>query len=442
MRHHFCLLLHLFHLPSFASSFATHEHIYIGSTVQLTLPGLNGTKKGNETLLHFPNGNVWVTFADVVGLGGDFYGFPRAAISDATGADNQRIAFNNSFNTLFWDRDKPVKKDPGYAPSSQYNYQSHQYIAGPEITLGEQIAKVRAAGLQPSQAYANCGGALDERRNVVSGGGSLVSDWIPFGRFIKLAETNWDHFSFGGRAWAAYAAGHSLAIQKAQEAYAALPSSVAASMDLVLYEDLVLYAYALEAFALHFLTDAFSSGHMRTPRKKFVQVCTPEDIGSYLSRYQHDEECKYGLNVTNNKGSEWRAYGDKKYLDDVNAQSRVICEACVQSSVDEIATVLKQGTWANMTNGAIDPVSFAAADCIPFPVKNEDDNITPLFKWDGTDLLRRYDVNDLWGKKFKKHGGLEGWWSTTTLVELETVYGPPSDLPPFPNRSRLEVASR
>ena len=57
------------------TSFATHEHITIGSSVHLTLN--NTTTMGNETLLHFPNGNKWVSFADVVGLGGDYYGWQR-----------------------------------------------------------------------------------------------------------------------------------------------------------------------------------------------------------------------------------------------------------------------------------------------------------------------------------------------------------------------------
>ena len=413
----FLLLLHQ------VCSFATHEHLYIGSTATLFLN--NTTQQGNETLLLFPNGNTWVKFSDVVGLGGDFYGYRNAAISDAVGLEGQMTAFNNSFNTLYLASDAIAKKDPGFAPSSLYKYQSRSLITGPDATISEQIMKVVAAGKQPSVAYDDCGSSLDERRNVICGGGSILTDWVPFGRFIELCETNWDHFSFGGRAWSAYAAGHTLAIRKAQEARAVATTSETSG-------EIMLHAYALEAFALHFLTDAFSSGHMRTPRKKFPQVCTPDDIGSYLSRYQHDEECKYGLNVTNKQGDQWRAYGDKKYLDDVNARSRVICEACVQSSVDEIQAAFVTGTIP--TNASM----YAASQCIPFPDEAEGANITPLFKWTGTDLLRRKDINNLWGTTFKTHGGLDGWWSTTTLIELETQYGPPSDLPPFPNRSRLE----
>jgi hypothetical protein len=409
-----------------ATSFATHEHIAIGSSVQVTLNGT--TMSGKETLLYFPNGNSWISFADVVALGGDYYGFEAAPITDAVGLPNQMVRFNNSFSTLYFDSDAPLKPDPGFAPSRDFKYQSRQLIIGPDETLSEQIAKATASGKQPSVAYEECGRSLDQRRNVVSGGGSFVSSWIPFGRYVSLAVTNWDHFSYDGRAWSAYAAGHTLALLKAQESHQAALSSSSASLVLARY------AYSLEAFALHFLTDAFSSGHMRTPRKKFPEVCTPSDIGSYLSRYQHDEECRYGLNVTNQDGRRWRAYGDKKYLDDVNAVSREVCVACVQKSVDEVGTAMETGVVpANDT-------LYVASRCVPVPVTDEGENLTPLFKWDDQvhDLIRRDDINDLWSKKFKKHGGLEGWWSTMTLIDLETRYGPPSDLPPFPNRSRLE----
>jgi len=246
---------------------------------------------GNTTHLFFPNGNDWVTFAHVVGLGGDFYGFEKHAISDAVGTQAQMIAFNNSFNTLFLDPDTPIKPDPGYAPSKLFKYQSHQFLQGPEETIEEQIVLMKSQGKQPSDAYARCGSSLDKRFNVVSGGGSFVSDWIPFGRYIKLAETNWDHFQFGGRAWSAYSAGHTLALQKANDVYFyKYKKKGRAESDVSLVVNMTLHAYALEAHALHFLTDMFSSGHMRTPRKKFPEVCSPSEIGSYLSRYQHDEE--------------------------------------------------------------------------------------------------------------------------------------------------------
>ena len=72
---------------------------------------------------------------------------------------------------------------------------------------------------------------------------------------------------------------------------------------------------------------------MRTPRKHLYQTVTPSDAGSYCARYGHDEDCKYGLNVTNAAGNAWLAYGDKKYFDTVDAKNKVLVDKTVQTSV-------------------------------------------------------------------------------------------------------------
>ena len=74
---------------------------------------------------------------------------------------------------------------------------------------------------------------------------------LTFGRsgipgYLGLAQINWDHF--GKDARTAYNAGHATALQ------------IAADGDLE-------GAYALNAFADHFLQDCFSAGHLRTPRR-------------------------------------------------------------------------------------------------------------------------------------------------------------------------------
>ena len=148
------------------------------------------------------------------------------------------------------------------------------------------------------------------------------------------------------------------------------------------------------------------------------------------------KQCHYGLNVTNLQGDDWRAYGDNRYLDDANAASRVIVVDCVQASVNEIIHAMENGYDSETLRSS----SYAAAQCVPTPKSSEGANLTPMFKWDATQnmLLRRKELNNLWGKEFKDHGGLTGWWSSTTLLDLESLYGPPPDLPPFPNRTRLE----
>ncbi len=80
---------------------------------------------------------------------------------------------------------------------------------------------------------------------------SAKLELITFGRsgipaYLGLAQINWDHF--GADARTAYNAGHATAIQKA----------ISGDLD---------GAYAMNAFADHFLEDSFSAGHLRTPRR-------------------------------------------------------------------------------------------------------------------------------------------------------------------------------
>jgi hypothetical protein len=161
----------------------------------------------------------------------------------------------------------------------------------------------------------------------------------------------------------------------------------------------------------------------------------------------HDEDCKYGLNVTNRDGKAWRAYGDSRWSDPQNAASRAITQSCVQTSVDEVyaafaaAEGLEIGgekAKAERTVKSSDAGTFGAWKCIPtaLPAGNSG-NYYPLFSWDGNMLWRRDEISKLWSSKQKKHGGISGWWSTTTLVELKEWYGPPSGLPPPPNSTAL-----
>jgi hypothetical protein len=77
-------------------------------------------------------------------------------------------------------------------------------------------------------------------------------------------------------------------------------------------------AVAFCAGGLHFLTDAYSAGHMRVPRQALTQKKT-----SLLSKLMHDLEGKVGLTVSNGFGQKWRAFGDGnlKNLDDENQQT-------------------------------------------------------------------------------------------------------------------------
>ena len=72
------------------------------------------------------------------------------------------------------------------------------------------------------------------------------------GQMLKLAESNYDHFQPNAKE--AYVIGHQLAVEKAREA---------ANSDELRREKLLCEAYSIDAFACHFLTDCFASGHIR-----------------------------------------------------------------------------------------------------------------------------------------------------------------------------------
>ena len=107
-------------------------------------------------------------------------------------------------------------------------------------------------------------------------------------------------------------------------------------------------AYFLEAYGQHFLTDLFSTGHLRAPRRILHStswIKRPEfnPAGSFklwpgdqCCRNQHDEDCANGLWVTNALGESWAAYGDKQLLDGRSAKNRQYAVQASQMGVDEV----------------------------------------------------------------------------------------------------------
>ncbi|MBN1210558.1 MAG: hypothetical protein JXB05_37235 [Myxococcaceae bacterium] len=102
--------------------------------------------------------------------------------------------------------------------------------------------------------------------------------------YAMLANENQDHFA--PRSWARYARHHADALRLALDK----------NLDAALL---------CNAFADHFLTDAFASGHLRVPRDGLVGLS-----GALPTRKMHDEENVYGLWVQSASGFVWRAYGD------------------------------------------------------------------------------------------------------------------------------------
>jgi len=97
------------------------------------------------------------------------------------------------------------------------------------------------------------GNVLVKKWDKVTGGTWVFGVPVIFGRIMKLAQNNHDHFLPFAKD--AYLVGHELALEKAKEA-----SKVGQKEDKIrLLEE----AYSIDAFACPFLTDSFSSGHLR-----------------------------------------------------------------------------------------------------------------------------------------------------------------------------------
>lgn len=102
------------------------------------------------------------------------------------------------------------------------------------------------------------------------------------GRYLRLARgaENRRHFSDQGTSYEAYAGYHGQAIEAARQRSP--------------------QATVLEGFAAHYLSDAFSSGHVR------AEV----PVESLERQRQHNYDGERGLSVRNYRGDRWIAYGD------------------------------------------------------------------------------------------------------------------------------------
>lgn len=348
------------------------EHVIAGNG--------NAALKYPTLMLHFPDNinlptdltklplsnGYELTFGEIIALSGDFYATLNA-ISD--GPDRQTV-FLEHFATLDNEKDGQAKKILA--------------IIGQEIAM---INKALKNGTLPSDGYEALGNTTNVEYNVATGGGSRVGSEVskyfpniniiniePQGRMMYIADVNWDHFAYNGMSWNAYFAGHKLAMQVA---------SLAGKTNNF---DGLKRAYAMDAFACHYLSDHFAGGHLRTPRKMLHYGTSYYDVwsqtvGDYLSKLMHDEDNRLGVMVQNNacfnKNSKvscnkWMAYGDAYMADPENAENLKMQFAALQQSIDEV--------WQSFVAKA--PVKSTVYDYIPSINFENVQNRTPMFSYD------------------------------------------------------------
>ena len=125
-------------------------------------------------------------------------------------------------------------------------------------------------------------------------------------------------------------------------------------------------AWGLNGCADHFLTDAFSGGHIRTPRDRLVGSA----MGNIESKILHDLDNEYGVEVTNAAGTQtWIAYGDDMINDPRDATNRGMAEQATRLSRKDIEDALS-GRLTTV------PSTFAAEALIPRPVNPAADRWT------------------------------------------------------------------
>ncbi|MCP1489910.1 hypothetical protein J3D48_006320 [Pseudomonas fluorescens] len=355
------------------------EHTAIGDSTLLHFVKNSPALPAWQVQLHLPNG-LALTYGQLIALGGDFYGIPNQPINDGATAAERLRRFSNAFNSL------------AVLPASNAEATLILGVMNKEIAAVNQAIK---DGKEPHEAYDALADTLSQEWNKITGGGSFISPLFPLGRYLKLAANNADHFAEG--ALLAYVAGHTAALQHAVLAH---NSGNPKQLEL---------AYAMNAFADHYLSDLYSAGHLRVPRKQLAAVVTPSDLGSLICRFMHDEDSKFGLNVRNGNGEQWRAYGDKRYFDAIDSTNRAQVNQAVQISADEVFEAYLSGV-------APSAGSFAALKKLPDlqAVLNPTDNFSPLFKVEGNKVLRRKDVNNL-----NDTATVDDWWGWSTYLLLK-----------------------
>lgn len=363
-------------------SFALSEHWSMGQQIKLKFD-LNEVPQAG-VVLHLKNG-LALTAGDIMSLG-DLYGIVGKPISHGLTKQEKQARFKEVFNSFA----KHI-----IAVNEVKDLNSIIRAEMREVESG--IAK----GESPEAIYKRIGNEVGRQINCVTGGGcNSLTWWLNPGRYLKLAMENYDHFTPNNLI--VYKNGHQVALQQALKA-----KQTGKRSDLEM-------AYAMEAFASHYLSDHFAAGHLRTPREELSAIITPAVLGALLSNYMHNEENKYGIHVNNNLGEQWLVYGDYSYFNPFNQTNQQMLLKTLQASADEIFEAYYSGSL---------PERNQIEEMVPHITQLNDENnmdIAPMFYWDDQNkqLLRRTNIANPYDRHWTN-----SWWGWSTLLLLKTQYG-------------------
>ncbi|QSH41725.1 hypothetical protein P0136_06555 [Lentisphaerota bacterium ZTH] len=395
---------------AFKPAFSATEHIYGAAEVMIKLnhdsPGIK------NPVFTLPNG-LRISYGQLAAMP-DLFSVVGNSASDTRDPVEAEERFLRNFNDLA-ESSQSVTRFNKIWPVMQDEY--------------EQITAAVEKGLDPAYTFQKISGDIDERLNRATGGGSIFTGMYPLGNYLKLAVNCFDHF--GEDAIFAYHIGHNAAMKAAVlagkiERGAATPST----SDIQKYgKDLKLialnhleYAYALNAFACHYMMDRFAGGHIRAPFRQLCQTVFTQNIGACLGKYAHNEDCCDNLIVRNQLGETWTAYGDHEFFSDCNRENRARLAAMLQQSADEVFDAYTTGCTAAPEN---------TDRHFPYPVAPLTEfagfkQTFPMFRYDkaSNTIFRREDIANQFDSREKSD-----WWGWSTFLLINSK-GMGKNIPP------------
>ncbi|KAJ9615181.1 hypothetical protein H2200_001255 [Cladophialophora chaetospira] len=364
------------------SHFEYTEHRYLGD--QLRLQGWDTAQPNNPAAsvnpLKLKNG-VSLSYGTINGLAGDFFSIVKP-ISAGADAKDRSDRFKAAFDTLWSGDPKKIQAILG---------QLQKEVDGINNIL--QDSSIPDNGKAIRELYEKMDADLLNPLDVASKTGSN-----PGASYKELLTTNLDHFAPNSRI--IYDTGHAWALE------------VAVGQDLP-------RAYAINAFADHFLEDNFASGHLRVPRGDMMDNLAKNICVNMM----HNEDNTRGVQVKSQGSSttpstSWRAYGDSMLFDDVSKPGKTQCYSALKASVDEVYEAYKTRTAKPATDFKAWDHAPTMTPALETPQSHDKENHPPMFR-----------VVD--GKVWQRKGLLpyKGEVSKNTKWEYEPVVGKGPKIP-------------
>ncbi|TWU70523.1 hypothetical protein ED733_000582 [Metarhizium rileyi] len=360
------------------------EHDWLGNSVSLR--GLDIEPRHVLQIFHRsdPSQFVWLSYGEICALAGDFYGTYTPICYGEKHAGRAKL-FLEAYDLLKHEAMTTMK--------------SLQELLRKEISM---TSPPYPAGVQGSEKWRHEPVSHKEWEKVT------MNRNMKLPSFLALATINFDHF--GEDAYNVYCSIHQLAIEQAAQGRSV---------------DNLRAAYAMNAFADHFLQDLFSAGHLRTPRRalhdwkhyknreldRLARVAVnfwqwrvfptlwymSRDL---LSKIMHDEESEIGLKVKGdyptNDGKDtwttrtWKCYGDKRLHDDIDDENKSFCQKAVQASVDEVFEAWKTQKPLPLPTDKDETFKFNLTRMRPVPCAQDEQALQPLAMVSDGRLTYRY----------------------------------------------------